>query len=98
MDKKKRRPGRGGAVEKPKKTFAVPVSSTTRPPRQTSLSVPVLAEFREQLVMARARLVERIILEFDPEHTYPSTAWTRMVSDLHTTIMAVDDMIAEAGP
>ncbi len=96
MERKTPRPVRGEAQKKSQTT--PPQCKDFSGARQTSLSVPVLAEFRKRLVAARARLVERIILEFDPEHAYPSTAWTRMVSDLHTTIMAVDDMIAEAGP
>ena len=62
----------------------------------TCLSVPTLAEFHERLVVARARLVERIIVEYDPAHQYPSTAWTRMVGDLHALIQVVDQMISEA--
>ena len=96
MEQKTPRPVRGEAQKK---------SQTTHPQykdffraRQTSLSVPALAEFRERLVVARARLVERIVGEYDPAHTYPSTAWTRMVSDLHITIMALDAMIAEGAP
>ncbi len=58
--------------------------------------IPDLPVFRDRLVAARARLVERIILEYDPAHQYPGTAWVRMVSDLHTTIMAVDAMIEES--
>ncbi len=54
-----------------------------------------LAAFRARLVAARARLVERIILEYDPDKTNPSTAWTRMVADIHATILAVDDMMAD---
>ncbi len=96
MAQKTPRPVRGEARKR---------SQTTHPQhkdffraRQTTPSVPALAEFRERLVVARARLVERIIGEYDPAQTYPSSAWTRMLSDLHTTIAAVDDMIAEAGP
>lgn len=62
----------------------------------TPISVPDLAEFRERLVGARTRLIERIILEYDETHQYPSTAWTRMVGDLHTLIQVVDQMISEA--
>ncbi len=62
----------------------------------TPLSVPALADFRKRLVCARARLVERIILEYDQAHQYPSTAWTRMVGDLHALIQVVDQMISEA--
>ena len=62
----------------------------------TPLSVPDLAEFRERLIGARARLIERIIVEYDPAHQYPSTAWTRMVADLHALIQGVDGMLSEA--
>ncbi len=62
----------------------------------THLSVPALAEFRERLVVSRARLIERIIGEYDAAHQYPSTAWTRMVGDLHALIQVVDQMISEA--
>ncbi len=65
-------------------------STDSAPPRQD------LHAFRARLVAARARLVERIILEYDPDKTYPSTAWTRMVADIHATILAVDDMMATA--
>ncbi len=54
-----------------------------------------LPAFRERLVVARARLVERVIGEFDPERAFPDTAWTRMVADLHVCILAVDDMLKE---
>jgi len=64
----------------------------------TTLSVPALAEFRERLVVSRARLVLRIMAEYDPAHQYPSTAWTRMVGDIHVLIQVVDQMISEAGP
>ncbi len=62
----------------------------------TTHSVPDLADFRERLVVSRARLVERIMAEYDPAHQYPSTAWTRMVGDLHALIQVVDQMISEA--
>ncbi|MCZ6847685.1 MAG: hypothetical protein O7F75_02430 [Alphaproteobacteria bacterium] len=58
--------------------------------------IPDLPVFRDRLVAARARLIERIILEYDPERAYPDTAWTRMVADLHVVIMAVDAMIEES--
>ena len=57
--------------------------------------IPDLPVFRDRLVAARARLIERIILEYDPERAYPDTAWTRMVADLHVTILAVNAMISE---
>ncbi len=93
MAKKTPRPVRGEAGKKSQTTD--PQHKDFSRARQTSLSVPALAEFRERLVVARARHVERIILEYDPAHQYPGTAWVRMVSDLHTTIMAMTDMIKE---
>ena len=52
----------------------------------TSLPVSDLAEFRERLVVSRARLVERIMAEYDPAHQYPSTAWTRMVGERRASV------------
>ena len=57
-----------------------------------------LPALRERLVEARRRLVERIALEFDPERTYPDTAWTKMLADIQGTITAVDAVVAEGGP
>jgi len=54
-----------------------------------------LPAFRERLVVSRARLIERIIGEDDPGRALPDTAWVRMASDLHTLILAVEDMIKE---
>ena len=84
---------KGGGATKHRIT-AEHCSSTTRAAAGQQ-PIPDLTVFRDRLVAARARLIERIILEYDPAHQYPSTAWTRMVSDLHTTIAAVDAMILE---
>ncbi len=54
-----------------------------------------LPAFRERLVVSRVRLIERIIGEDDPERALPDTSWVRMAADLHTLILAVDDMIKE---
>ena len=54
-----------------------------------------LPAFRERLVVSRTRLIERIIGEDDPGRALPDTAWVRMAADLHTLILAVDDMIKE---
>ncbi len=54
-----------------------------------------LSTFRERLVVSRARLIARIIGEDDPGRALPDTAWVRMAADLHTLILAVDDMIKE---
>ncbi len=54
-----------------------------------------LSTFRERLVVSRSRLIGRIIGEDDPGRALPDTAWVRMAADLHTLILAVDDMIKE---
>ena len=85
---------RGGSAEGDRRTTG-PCNSTPSAAAGQQ-PIPDLPAFRDRLVAARARLVERIILEYDPAHQYPGTAWVRMVSDLHTTIMAVDAMIEES--
>ena len=52
-----------------------------------------LPGFRDRLIVARERLIQRIIDEDDPERALPDTAWVRMAADLHTLILAVGDMI-----
>ena len=62
----------------------------------------VLPGFRGRLILARERLVQRIVEEDDPERALPNPSWVRMAADLHTLILAVGDMIqdnqAEPGP
>ena len=57
-----------------------------------------LVGLRERLLEARRRLLERIAQEYDPERTYPDTAWTRMVADIQAAIAAVDDVLDEGRP
>ncbi len=54
-----------------------------------------LNALRDRLLNARRRLIERIALEYGPERTYPDTAWTRMLADIHVAIAAVDAVAAE---
>ncbi len=96
MAKKTPRPVRGEARKR---------SQTTHPQhkdfflaRQTSPSVPALAEFRERLVKARARLVERIAEDFPADRRFPDSGWTRMLADIQAAIEAVDAVLAEGGP
>ncbi len=109
MEKKKRRPVRGGAVGKPKKTYAGQVTSTTRPlpsnpPTTHPLSATGAADsvdlpaFRARLVGARRRLVERIADDFPADRRFPDSGWTRMLADIQAAIMAVDAIVAEASP
>ncbi len=87
---------RGGSAEGDRRTTE-PCNSTPSAAAGQQ-PIPDLPVFRDRLVAARARLIERIILEYDPERAYPDTAWTRMVADLHVVIMAVDAMMEEARP
>ncbi len=94
MEQKTPRPVRGEARKR---------SQTTHPQHkdffrgsQNYLSVPALAEFRERLVVARARLVERVMDDFSPDRAFPDTGWSRLLADLHTTIEAVDSMIEDS--
>ena len=84
---------RGGSAEGDRRTTGPDTSTISAAAGQQPIAD--LPAFRDRLVAARARLVERIILEYDPERAYPDTAWTRMVADLHVVIMAVDAMISE---
>ncbi len=87
---------RGGSADGDRRTTEH--SNSIPSAAAAQVAAPDFPAFRERLVAARARLVERIILEYDPEHAYPSTAWTRMVSDIQATILAVDDMMGEGEP
>ena len=71
--------------------------SNSTPRAAAQVAIPDLPAFRARLVAARARLVERIILEYDPDRRFPDSGWTRMLADIQATIGAVDAMIAEAG-
>ena len=101
MPKKKPRrgqaPGRG--VEN---SLSQPVDSTRAPARNQPPSTPSpqidLVGFRERLVDARRRLVERIADDFPPDRRFPDSGWTRMLADIQIAIAAVDDVIAEGAP
>ncbi|MCZ6495912.1 MAG: hypothetical protein O6924_07010 [Alphaproteobacteria bacterium] len=54
-----------------------------------------LPDFHDRLVVARERLITRIIDEDDPGRALPDTAWVRMAADLHILILAVGDMIQD---
>ncbi len=109
MDEKKRRPARGGAVEKPKKTYAGQVSSTTFPPRQTPPTTHPLSAtgaaggvdlppLRDRLLATRARLLEQVANDWEPGRRYPDTSWCRMLADVQGALQAVDAVVEEGGP
>ena len=71
-----------------------PSTSTTR---ATAAQVvpPDLPAFRERLVAARRRLVERIAEDFPADRRFPDSGWTRMLADIQIAIMAVDAVVRE---
>ncbi len=87
---------RGGSAEGDRRTTE-PCNSTPRAAAGQQ-PIPDLPVFRDRLVAARARLVERIADDFPADRRFPDSGWTRLLADIQAAIMAVDDMIAEAGP
>ena len=87
---------RGGSAEGDRRTIGPDTSTISAAAGQPP--IPDLPAFRERLVAARARLVERIAEDFPADRRFPDSGWTRMLADIHVTIMAVDAVIAEAGP
>ena len=109
MDKKKRRPGRGGAVEKANSTKVQQVSTTARPcpsnpPTTHPLSATAAADsvdlpaLRDRLLATRARLLEQVANDWGPGRRYPDTSWCRMLADVQGALQAVDAVMGEAGP
>ena len=107
MDEKKRRPARDGAVVKPSKTYAGLASTTARPlpssPPATHLLSAVdgvdLPALRTRLVGVRAHLIARIAEDWPPDdRRFPDSGWSRLLSDVHGIITAVDAQLAEGGP
>ncbi len=71
---------------------------TKKQPRPASAPTVDLVGLRERLLEARRRLVERVAEDYPADRRFPDSGWTRMLADIHVTIMAVDAVIAEAGP
>ena len=108
MHKKKRRPARGDAVEKPKKTYVGQVSSTARPlpsnpPITHPLSTPGGADgfdlpaLRLRLVGVRRRLLERLAADWSDDRRFPDSAWTKLLADVHGAIQALNAQVADDG-
>ncbi len=96
----KEKPRRGHAAGRGSSSEIKPADSTRslahKQPRPAP--APDLIGLRERLLEARRRLVERIAEDFPADRRFPDTGWSRLLADIHITIMAVDDMIAGAGP
>lgn len=99
------------AQEKPRRGYAEgrgsspqnrPADSTRSPAqKQTrSASAPALdlVSFRERLVGARRRLVERIAEDFPADRRFPDSGWSRLLADIQHVIAAVDAVAAEDRP
>ncbi len=96
------KPHRGHAAGRGSSSEIKPADSRPAPNKKQPCTAPTptvdLVGLRARLVGARRRLVERIAEDFPADRRFPDSGWTRMLADIHITIMAVDDMIAEAGP
>ncbi len=93
-------PRRGHAAGRGSSSQIRPADSTRSLAQKQTRPAPTvdLVGLRERLLEARRRLVEHVADDFPADRRFPDSGWTRMLADIHITIMAVDDMIAEAGP
>ncbi len=87
---------RGGSAEGARRTTE-PCNSTPSAAAGQQ-PIPDLPAFRERLVAARARLVERIADDFPADRRFPDSGWTRMLADIQAAIQAVDAVVAEGAP
>ncbi len=94
------KPRRGQAAGRESSSQIRPADSTRSLAHKQPRPAPAvdLVGLRDRLLEARRRLVERIAEDFPADRRFPDTSWTRMLADIQAAIMAVDDMIAEAGP
>ncbi len=96
------KPHRGYAAGRGASSHYGPVDITRSPAQKQTRPAPApaldLVGLRERLVGARRRLVERLAEDYPADRRFPDSGWTRMLADIQAAIMAVDDMIAEAGP
>ncbi len=87
---------RGGSAEGDRRTTGPDTSTISAAAGQEP--IPDLPAFRDRLVAARARLIERIAEDWPDDRRFPESGWTRMLSDIQAAIMAVDAMMEEARP
>ena len=84
---------KGGGADGDSKPTGPGTSTTSATAAQADLPA-----FRDRLLGARRRLVERIADDFPADRRFPDSGWTRMLADIQIAIAAVDDMMAEDGP
>ncbi len=65
-------------------------------PQPPSSAVDIVA-LRDRLLATRARLLEQVANDWQPDRIYPDTAWCRMLADVQGAIQAVDAVVAEGG-
>ncbi len=87
---------KGGGASGNRKAGARDISTLSAAAAQEPIQD--LPGLRARLVGARRRLVERLADDFPPDRRFPDSGWTKMLADIQAAIMAVDDMIVEAGP
>ncbi len=105
MEKKKPRPVRGEASRQ--RTSTHPQYKDFSPARQTPPTTHLLnavdgvdlPALRTRLVGVRAHLIARIAEDWPPDdRRFPDSGWSRLLSDVHGIIAAVDAQLAEGGP
>ena len=97
-----KKPHRGYAAGRGTSSQIGTADSTRRPAQKQPRPAPApavdLVGLRDRLLEARRRLVERLADDFPPDRRFPDLGWTRMLADIQVAIMAVDAVIAAAGP
>ncbi len=99
----KEKPRRGQAAGQGTENSVTGTTNSTpspahKQPRPASAPALDLVTFRERLVGARRRLVERIAEDFPADRRFPDTSWSRLLADIRLVIAAVDAVVAEGGP
>ena len=87
---------KGGSAEGDRRTRGPDTSTVSAAAGQQP--IPDLPAFRDRLVGARRRLVERIAEDFPADRRFPDSGWTRMLADIQAAIEAVDSVIADGAP
>ena len=73
-------------------------SRAPKQPRPASSPAIDLVGFRDRLVAARLRLIERIADDFPDDRRFPDSGWTRLLADIEICIQAVDAVGAGGTP
>ena len=98
----KEKPRRGHAAGRGTNSQNAPADLTRTLARNQPRPAPAptvdLVGLRDRLLATRARLLEQISNDWEPDRRYPDTSWCRMLADVQGALQAVDDVVAEAGP